>query len=342
MLDAIRNFLDSSNPSVGLILFLLLIPGLLAGCPSVDPGPLDPIFTGFSEDNPGPVLSAACHYEGEPRRDLPAARDRIIQQFDAYKVLGYRIRGTRKPGEEPRGEPRGEHSESLTALKTILNPQGLLRDLEVNRFLSAFIRGCAEDRWLTFFREEELIRKEPIREVIREVLVTRKENVISTKTQAFLIHDEVTPLLFTFEKAALRIPLDKVELGFKPDATRVTLTIRDVNLIASLRKNVGWSEEEDPYDSTGVPNLDRFHTERTLYAAVAGLVLIVDVIRPGAQVFQEEGEGPRWEFGGFMKVREKSWLVSLFKQPGNRALLNYVFRFQDEPEPLEGDPPSSW
>ena len=321
--------MDSSIPDVGLILIVVLLPGLLAGCPAVDPGPMDPAFTGYSENNPGPVLSVACHFGGEPRLDLPAARDRIIQQFDAFKVLGYRIHEARKQ--------EGSQTEILTALKTILNPPGLLRDLEVNRFLSGFIRGCAEDRWVTFFREEELIRKEPVRDLIREALATRKESVISMENQAFFIHDEVTPLLFTFEKAALRIPLDRVELGFKPDASRLALTIRDVDLIASLRKNVGWTVEDDPYDSTGTPNLDRFNTERTLYAAVAGLVLIVDVIRPGAQVFQEEGEGPRWEYGGFMQAHDKSWVESQFRRPGHRTLLRYVFRVQEKNEPFLSD-----
>jgi len=312
--------MDRTTRTLVSILILILGPGLLSGCPSVDPGLLDPIF---SEEATGPVLSIACHFEGDPGSDMMAVQTRILDCFDAHSVQAFDIQLEKN---------------CYSVKKTVLNPPGLLRKLELNRFLAAFVRGCAEDQWLTFFRGDDLVKKETFRDINQWEVLGRKERVISAVNQAFNIQDEVTPLVYTFKKPALRIPLNKVHLGYQEDASRVTLTIHDRDLIAQLRKHVGWTEDRDPSFATEENYVDIITSERTLYAAVAGIILIEDVIRPGAQIVVDD-VGPRWVFGGFKKGLERKWIEAMVKRTRSHSLTRYVLEILEIPE--EGSEPES-
>ncbi|MBN2489466.1 MAG: hypothetical protein JXQ29_01265 [Planctomycetes bacterium] len=299
-----------------LLLAAALAVTALAGCPSVDPGSLDPERV---SGRPGCLFRASCHFAGPAGGNPLALQDRVRQHFEDHLVTAYRL---------------FERDSVLTATKTVINHPGLLRTLEINRFLSAFVLACAEDRWLTFYRKEDLLGAEVLHDAARRVLDTGGRLEIAIGAQALDVHEDRTPQILTFIGPALRIPLEKVTLGFRPESSRVTLTVRDATLLAELREKVDWREEDDPSLVSLESFAEKISLERTLYAVVAGIVLIEDVVRPGAQVILDD-QGASWVFGGFLREAHLRWARSLFERGGQRTVERMVFevRSVDREEP---------
>jgi len=286
---------------------LALGSSVLAGCPSVDPGSVAPPLL---EGDVGLHFQASCHFSGPAKGNPTAAQDRVTGDFDTNFVRAYRLY---------------EKDNVLTADKAILNHPGLLQTLEINRFLSGFVLGCAEDQTITFYRKEDLVKTEAVKDEIERELARSGELVVSLANQAFYVYEDVTPQIYTFKQPALKIPIEKAELGFKPEASRMTLTIRDEKLIAELQKKLGWPGEDDPSYISNDSFADQISRERVVYAVVAGIVMIEDVIRPGAQLVIDD-EGTRWMFGGFVRDRERTWAEALFKRDDGRTISRYVIR----------------
>jgi len=296
-----------------------------AGCPSVDPGPLKPELL---NEEVGYLLDIACHFSAPARDDHLDLQRRVRRNFEESLVRAFSLH---------------EVNNVLTAVKTVVNHPGLLQKLEVNRFLAAFVLACGEDVRVTFFREDDLVRTESFAGGAARRL--RKTGVLDLdlRSQAFNIHEDVTPQIYTFSRHAIEVPLAKVKLGFKPEASRITLSIRDEALIRNMRARLGWTEEEEPSLASSETFAERISRERRVYAVVAGIVLIEDVIRPGAQVVVDD-RGARWVFGGFVRERDRTWAEALFQRNEGRRIERYVIRRRraDE-EPIEPSPatPSS-
>ena len=300
-----------------LVLFVLVVAGCgLAGCPSVAPGSLDPAWL---DGNVGFQLIASSHFSGTARGAPLELQERVRAEFQEGMVRAYSLH---------------EQGQALTAVKTVLSHPGLLQQLEINRYLSAFVQGCAEDQWLTFFREDDLVRSEAFRTGTQRELRARGTMTVSLENQAFNIYEDVTPRIYTFRKPAIRVPLSQVELGFKDEANRVIVRIRDENLVAELRKKVGWPEDDDPSFASAESFAEKISLERKLFAVVAGIVIIEDVVRPGAQVVIDD-RGPGWVFGGFLRDREKAWVKALFARDEGRRVERYVLQIRrTEPQDL--------
>ena len=302
-----------------LLLVVLLGSSVLAGCPSVDPGSLDPPLL---EGEVNLHFQISCHFSGPGKGDPLAVQDRVRRNFEENLVRTYTLH---------------EKNQVLAAVKSILNHPGLLRSLEVNRCLASFVRACAEDRWLTFYRQDDLVKAEPFRDAARRQLEGTGELEISLANQAFNIFEDVTPQIFTFTKPALKVPLEKVELGFKPEALRVTLTIRDEKVIGELHRKVGWPEPNSPFSVSSESFAERISLERKLYAVVAGVVLIEDIIRPGAQIIEDD-RGLGWAFGGFVRAGEKDWAETLFKRDDGRTIERFVIKIWRTPAEPKTEP----
>lgn len=287
----------------------VLVIGVLAaaGCPSVDPGPLKPEFL---NQEVGYLLDIACRFSAPARKDPLDVQRRVRGNFESALVRAYSLH---------------EVNNVLTAVKTVVNHPGLLQKLEVNRFLAAFVLACGEDDRVTFFREEDLVQTESFAGGAARRL--RKTGVLDLdlRSQAFNIHEDVTPQIYTFKKPAIEVPLTQVKLGYKPEASRITLSIRDEQMIRNLRARLGWTEEEEPSLASSETFADRISRERRIYAVVAGIVLIEDVIRPGAQVVVDD-RGARWVFGGFVRERDRTWAEALVQRNEGRRIERYVIR----------------
>jgi len=287
---------------------LALGASVLAGCPSVDSGSMAPPFL---EGDVGLHYQASCHFSGPAKGEPTAAQDRVTGDFETNLVRAYRLI---------------EKDNVLTADKAILNHPGLLQTLEINRFLAGFVLGCAEDQSVTFYRQEELVKAEAVRDAFERELGRSGQLVISLETQAFNIYEDVTPQIYSFKGPGLKIPIQKVELGFKPEASRMTLTVRDEKLIAQIQEKLGWPGEEEPTYVSNDSFADQISRERRVYAVVAGIVMIDDIIRPGAQLVADDEAGTRWVFGGFVRDRERAWAEALFRREDGRQIDRYVIR----------------
>lgn len=299
---------------------------VLTGCPSVDPGNLAPEIV---EGGPALELHAVCRYsanqgganQGAVKRgdaDGPGAEvapdDRGLARIE--RILG-------------EGGTRGFRVETgpdrLLVEKTVEHGPGLLRELELNRFFASLLMGAAEDQSVSFFREDELIAERSISDLRREAGRGDGVTRVDLGREVFRIYDGATIMLYRFKRAALRIPFDKVSLEYQAEASQLTIEIRDEESLAALHREVGWKDRPDEGLGVAEDFAERMMTERRIFVAIGGVVIVDDQIRPGAQTVVES-DGVRWTFGGMVTPLERDWAQAAFGRETGRTLRSIEVR----------------
>lgn len=318
---------DTVRPHAGGLRIALAIVTVLAmpGCPAIETDKTD---VGIVEDYVGATLDIEVTYranDGESVSDeAPAnAMSRVQLETTAVETRGFRIDST---------------ADRLLVCKALHNPPGLLRDLEINRFVAATLLAAVEDREFTFYRGEAIVSETPVRGLMRQLRETEKPIDVDFTARAFAITDGVSPKLLAFERASLRVPLEKVVVSFEQSGSkiaRMTLRVEDPDTIAAIREAVGWPEPA-PSVTDFEASARRVLEQRRLLVSIGGVVLVDDVIRPGGQLVLE-GDVPTWVLAGFVRDRDRRWLdPTLTRRSGRIAsACRFSLRYEGTTSPVE-------
>ncbi len=316
---------------VGLVVAIAL---LFAGCPAIETDKTD---VGIVEDYVGATLDIEVTYRAEDGATVADeasanALSRVQLEAAAVETRGFRVDST---------------PDRLLVCKALHNPPGLLRDLEINRFVAATLLAAVEDREITLYRGDAIQSETPLRALVHGLRETEDPVEVDFSTRAFAITDGVSPRLFAFERAALRVPLEKVVVSFEESGSkiaRMTLRVDDAATIDAISKAVGWPEPA-PSVTDFEASAQRVLEQRRLLVAIGGVVLIDDVIRPGGQLVLE-GDVPTWVVAGFVRDRDRRWLDPTLTRRSGRVAggCRLSIRYEGTTSPVElerlgGQPP---
>ena len=97
-----------------------------------------------------------------------------------------------------------------------------------------------------------------------------------------------------------------------------------------VRERVGWVARGEAPGETPVE--EQALVERRIHVAVGGIVVMEDVIRPGAQVIlDDQGRPVEWFFSTYMDEARRAWIRDLFERKGRRVTTRYVIELAPPP-----------